>query len=1050
MAILKDNYSKFVSCAEKLNTHEALMHVDHAFIQFLKRESQELSTKIQQQREHKHYLNQQDIIDISIHLETFLVDFFDIKSKYHELQSNWNELSVLRYLYQHVQKGVRHQFGRLDHTVEKPKDKVLQKFLDDTDAAELALANYAQSHPEDSERIQAVLLWAKQQGFKWLCLRFPEKRDPMTSVDYEVDDKKQMIGKPEIHRDGFDHNLSYISAREAFHESQYCIYCHKSNTDFCRQGFPVKKGLPEIKKDVHEVDLTGCPLDEKISEMNWLQQVGHPLAAFAVILCDNPMAPATGHRICNDCIKACVYQKQTPVDVPKIESHVLKEVLSLSWGVEIYNLLVKWNPLRIRQWVQQPDRSESVLVMGMGPAGFTMAHHLRMEGFQVVGMDGMAMSLLPKKWIDKPIENYQSIYEAGEKRPFRGFGGVSEYGITARWDKNFLKLIQLSLLRRNVHLLGGVRFGGTINFDDAWSWGFNHFTIAVGAGLPKALDIPNSMATGMRQANDFLMSLHLGAYHHSSELEIRLPAVVIGSGLTAVDTATELQAYYIRQVTRCYDYYQMLKEKNQINSVKQSLSAKQWAALMTFVEHGSQIKQCRIEAQKKNSDPNFAPLIRSWGGVTIIYRRSLVESPAYRLNHEEVDFAFKQGVQYLEYTTPKKVLLDEDEHVCGIEVTDQNGDPQILEAGAILAATGAYPNIAYGFEHRDVLEKNGRYYQGFYWKNHQLIKADSGLHCKDKPIAPLTNYNQDGHRVSFIGDGQPAFHGSVVKAIASAAQAYTQIVDVIDDEKPSGHLDLNKLHADFKQVLISEKKIGQWYQTVIKAPLIARKWRPGHFVRMEFDDCNEPLTVYPYAADESCIYIYGLHPIEGKSFKLMGPSGVHLFEPKEKGAILLYIDEEGVGAGYSFAKSLIEKHHEVTILTNQASFPILKEIPGVQLETSSRQLLKHHYSHVWVLAKPEGVEVIQSMKKDGYFMDTTDFVAATYGPMQCMLKGVCAQCLQWQIDPMTHRRTKAVYACSWQHQPMDIVAWDHAQQRRKVNPVLKTMSQMWLNYPKET
>ena len=29
-----------------------------------------------------------------------------------------------------------------------------------------------------------------------------------------------------------------------------------------------------------------------------------------------------------------------------------------------------------------------------------------------------------------------------------GFGGVAEYGITVRWDKNFLKIIRLLLERR--------------------------------------------------------------------------------------------------------------------------------------------------------------------------------------------------------------------------------------------------------------------------------------------------------------------------------------------------------------------------------------------------------------------------------------------------------------------------------------------------------------------------------------------------------------------------------------------------------------------------
>jgi len=50
---------------------------------------------------------------------------------------------------------------------------------------------------------------------------------------------------------------------------------------------------------------------------------------------------ATGHRICNDCMKACIYQKQEPVDIPQIETRTLKDVLGLPWGFEIYSLLTR-------------------------------------------------------------------------------------------------------------------------------------------------------------------------------------------------------------------------------------------------------------------------------------------------------------------------------------------------------------------------------------------------------------------------------------------------------------------------------------------------------------------------------------------------------------------------------------------------------------------------------------------------------------------------------------------------------------------------------------
>ncbi len=68
-----------------------------------------------------------------------------------------------------------------------------------------------------------------------------------------------------------------------------------------------------------------------------------------------------------------------------------------------------------------------------------------------------------------------------------GFGGVAEYGITVRWNKNYLKLVRLLLERRaQFALFGGVRFGGgaTLSIDDAWEMGFDHIALCMGAGRP--------------------------------------------------------------------------------------------------------------------------------------------------------------------------------------------------------------------------------------------------------------------------------------------------------------------------------------------------------------------------------------------------------------------------------------------------------------------------------------------------------------------------------------------------------------------------------------
>src|SRR5258708_10289761 len=103
---------------------------------------------------------------------------------------------------------------------------------------------------------------------------------------------------------------------------------------------------------------------------------GEPLAALGIIAVDNPMAAATGHRICNDCMKSCIYQKQQPVNIPQIETSILMDVLALPYGFEIYGLLTRWNPLNVARPHALPYNGKDVLVVGLGPAGYTLAHHL--------------------------------------------------------------------------------------------------------------------------------------------------------------------------------------------------------------------------------------------------------------------------------------------------------------------------------------------------------------------------------------------------------------------------------------------------------------------------------------------------------------------------------------------------------------------------------------------------------------------------------------------------------------------------------------------------
>ncbi len=97
-------------------------------------------------------------------------------------------------------------------------------------------------------------------------------------------------------------------------------------------------------------------------------------------------------------MKGCIFQKQEPVNIPLAETATLTDVLDLPYGFEIYSLLTRWNPLNAKRPYQLPYNGKNVLVVGLGPAGYTLAHYLLNEGFGVVGMDGLKIEPLRDEW----------------------------------------------------------------------------------------------------------------------------------------------------------------------------------------------------------------------------------------------------------------------------------------------------------------------------------------------------------------------------------------------------------------------------------------------------------------------------------------------------------------------------------------------------------------------------------------------------------------------------------------------------------------------------
>ncbi|MDA0902507.1 MAG: pyridine nucleotide-disulfide oxidoreductase, partial [Proteobacteria bacterium] len=121
---------------------------------------------------------------------------------------------------------------------------------------------------------------------------------------------------------------------------------------------------------------------------------------------------------------------------------VVKDVLHLPYGFEIYSLLTRWNPLNLERPIEKQASGRKILVAGLGPAGFTLAHHLLNEGHLVTAIDGLkiepldpaisGIDLTGKRHQFKAIKDVNEIYDNLDERSVYGFGGVAEYGITVR------------------------------------------------------------------------------------------------------------------------------------------------------------------------------------------------------------------------------------------------------------------------------------------------------------------------------------------------------------------------------------------------------------------------------------------------------------------------------------------------------------------------------------------------------------------------------------------------------------------------------------------
>jgi NADPH-dependent glutamate synthase beta subunit-like oxidoreductase/NAD(P)H-flavin reductase len=1012
---------------------------------------------------------------------------------------------------------------------------------------------------ELAKRIDTFERWAAVHRFEpsgraavkgWVSFHVPHNVDHHDLVPLRRPDPKlpNVTDGPLEHRrrrDGFGITDSRMSPREVANESDYCMYCHEREKDSCSKGMHDKHG--GLKRNPLGVALAGCPLDEKIGEMHVLRKGGDSVAALAMVVIDNPMLPGTGHRICNDCMKGCIFQKQEPVNIPQAETGVLTDVLGLPWGFEIYGLLTRWNPLNRARPFALPYRGRNVMVVGLGPAGYTLSQHLLNDGFGVVGIDGLKIEPLRADllgadvWPPKAVQRWSDLAVPLDERPLAGFGGVAEYGITVRWDKNFLTALYLTLARRSTfRVYGGVRFGGTIDVEGAFAMGFDHIALAAGAGKPTIIDVKNNLIRGVRKASDFLMALQLtGGFKKDSlaNLQVRLPALVIGGGLTGIDTTTEAAAYYPVQVEKFLARWEALVAANGGDEAKAfaTYDAEEAVVAREFLEHGRAIRAERARAKAAGEAPDFARLVNEWGGVSLVYRRSMKDSPAYRLNHEEITKFHEEGVRFIEKLAPVACIPDESGALKAVEFERHErvqvdgsppgwkatGEHVTLPARSLFVAAGTQPNITYEHEKPGTFQVEPRTKS---FRPFVAVRAEDGhLQLRlphDGEVGFFTSYLRDGRTVSFYGDNHPVYAGSVVKAMASAKDGAPHVGELFagelraQDPKQQPARDAawkaftDKLDGELRATVVRVDRLTPTIvDVIVHAPAAARRFEPGQFFRLQDFEANadgrrgsrmamEGLALTGAWVDKdkgllslivlemggSSRQCATLQP--GEPVVVMGPTGTPTEIPAGESVVLA-----GGGLGnavlFSIAKALREagskvlyfagyrkaediyKVEEIEAATDQVIWSVDAGTPPVARRPQDRAFVGNIVQAMLAFAKGElgeakvplpscsriiaiGSDRMMAAVKDArhgvlapHFKKGHVAIASINSPMQCMMKEICAQCLQKHVDPSTGKET-IIFSCSNQDQPQDVVDWKNLAARLRQNTVQEKLTDAWV------
>ncbi|MGX9819770.1 glutamate synthase subunit beta [Lactococcus lactis] len=291
-----------------------------------------------------------------------------------------------------------------------------------------------------------------------------------------------------------------LSTEERQKQAARCMHC---DVPFCHQGifYGGKRAV------------SGCPNDNHIPEWNDLIYRGLQRKAYERLILTNPFPEFTG-RVCPaPCEKSCAEALNGAGVTIKDNERFLGDLGNdEGWVAEIGKAA--------------ESTGYKIAIIGSGPAGLSAAWRLNQLGHSV------------------------TVFEKSDR-----LGGLLMYGIpNMKLDKKVVqKRIDL-MTELGVTFVTNTEIGKTISYEDL-SVNFDRIILAIGAGIPRDLNISGREAIGIRFAIDFLTEttktvLEEGEDNISQSLKGK-KVVVIGGGDTGNDcigTAVRLGAASVSQL----------------------------------------------------------------------------------------------------------------------------------------------------------------------------------------------------------------------------------------------------------------------------------------------------------------------------------------------------------------------------------------------------------------------------------------------------------------------------------------------------------------------